>query len=198
MANRRRNKQSHAEKTISALSTVRSGNNLNASLLNRQGYTPLPSSQFSDLFRTTGTHTPSNRDVLFEPSMNEPQFSAGEKPVAPREPRVADYNGKQLRGQPPVFKSKSDEIAYNSAVSTFKAEADKYPSSVKAWEAESESKARALKLSSAKYKTDLSKRGRNTTARSLRGTTTVRGRSADASKSKKAKFGGAVGRNGVL
>ena len=34
--NRGKNKQSHAEKTMSALSTIRSGTNLNASLINHK------------------------------------------------------------------------------------------------------------------------------------------------------------------
>jgi hypothetical protein len=111
--NRGRDKQSHAEKTMSALSTVRSGTNLNASLINPK-ITPTPRSTFSSLFRTKGTSSRINKDVLFrEPTRTDAEYAPTRVPerIAPSSLRSARRVDPPLRPTPGVHQEGSGREA---------------------------------------------------------------------------------------
>jgi hypothetical protein len=110
------NKQSHAEKTQTALSSINSSSGMNAALL--RPITPLPYSKFSSQFKTRGTNTPKqhgNADILVEPIQPK-------APKIPNPPNPSNYGAtlvpSKKKGAPPQWqwKNKSDEMKYNLAV----------------------------------------------------------------------------------
>ena len=84
MARKRANqeKQSHGQRTHSALASITPSNNLSADLL-KKPVTPLPTSKFSARFQTKGTRSPINRDVLIKPSTRQSKFNPENVPASP-------------------------------------------------------------------------------------------------------------------
>jgi len=121
MATRKKaNKETHGERTHSALKSLNTtSSELNASLLNPKT-TPPPRSSFSALFKTKGNRANINKDILISPSKGDVKYE-----VTPRNlkkvPSVEDYGGKNVVGKGgkkgyTSWKNKADEAAYNAAV----------------------------------------------------------------------------------